>query len=190
MPANCGRALVIPRELSVSGSDLVVNPILETSVLRVPGSHTPAIDAATNPNLASGSQVEIRLNCSQPTAGGKVGIRTLSTGDGASYTEIGYDFAEEAAYVDHSKCCAAANSILQSAPHPSPAKNHQVDLAVFVDGGLIEAFVSGRILTPLVAPDATKGGPDERVTTTFNTAGALCTVESWRLEYEPKFPAI
>ena len=36
MPSGCGRALIIARELTVEGSELVIHPIPETSVLRVP----------------------------------------------------------------------------------------------------------------------------------------------------------
>ena len=41
MPSGCGRALIIARELTVEGSELVIHPIPETSVLRVPPAAGP-----------------------------------------------------------------------------------------------------------------------------------------------------
>ena len=62
------------------------------------------------------------------------------------------------------------------------------DLAVFVDGGLVEAFASGFAITPLVNPDEGKGGaPDERTTVVMETIGSAamegCEVRSWKLAY-------
>lgn len=37
------------------------------------------------------------------------------------------------------------------------------ELAVFVDGAVIEAFLGGRVITPLVTPDPAAGMPDDRV---------------------------
>lgn len=183
MPAGCGRALVIPRELSVSGSELITSPIPEVAVLRRARAEVG--------KFAKGSQIEVRLNCSSPpSATGKVGIRTLATPDGKEFTEIGYDFEARAAYADHTHCCAEANAIVQRAPHASPALAGHVELAVFVDGSIIEAFVSGKVLTPLVSPDPAAGAPEDRVTTLVNTAGATCSFESWELAYEVSRPIV
>lgn len=64
MPTGCGRALVMPRELSVVGSTLHITPISETAVLRVPGSrktsYEPQLDSFwkhVKTPLATGSQV-------------------------------------------------------------------------------------------------------------------------------------
>jgi len=184
MPAGCGRALIMPRELSVDGSELVINPIAETAVLRK--SETWQGGAPGDTSIAQGSQIEVRLNCTMSSTqftSGKVGVRTLATADGTTYTEIGYDFDAQAMYADHSKCCAAPNTIVQRAPLPTASLGGTLSLTVFVDGGLIEAFLGGRVITPLVAPDATAGSPAERVTTVTNSAGAACHVESWQLSY-------
>ena len=181
MPTGCGRALIIPRDLKVQGSELKISPIPETAVLRKPGT-MHAGDAASAA-LASGSQVELRLNCSTSASTGKVGLRTLATSDGKHYTEIGYDFEARAFYADHSSCCAAPNTIVQRAPLSSAMLGQRMELSVFVDGGLIEAFLGGRVITPLVAPDADAGAPADRVTTVTNTAGVTCTVASWQLAY-------
>ena len=48
-----------------------------------------------------------------------------------------------------------------------------------------QAFLAGRVITPLVAPDVTAGGPpDARVSSIVNTApGVSCSAESWKLAY-------
>ena len=62
MPSGCGRALIIPRELTVEGSELITRPIPETAVLRASVRfHTVETDAGGA--VAKGSQVELRLNC-------------------------------------------------------------------------------------------------------------------------------
>jgi len=178
---GCGRSLIMPRDLSVSGTRLVINPVPETAVLRVADSHT---SGATTP-LAKGSQVEIRVTCPFTTipASGKTNVRVLSGADG-SYTEIGYDFDAKAFYADHSKCCDAANTIVQRAPLPTSILSAEggLNMTVFVDGGTIEAFVNGMAITPLVSPSV-KIAPEDR-TSIFN-AGSLagCSVDSWQQKY-------
>ena len=76
-----GRALVIPRELSVVGSELMVSPVVETAALRKHATQHQLAPAAHGAALAAGSQVELRVNCTAPAAGwptnGLLGIRTL-----------------------------------------------------------------------------------------------------------------
>jgi len=191
MPHGCGRALIIPRELIVSGSELLIRPIPEAAVLRVPTSHRTAhVTASGSAAIASGSQVEVRLLCAlfaeaEPPKAGKTGIRTLSTADGSQYTEIGYDWAKQLFYVDHAKCCSATpSSILQTAPLAIGALGPALNLSVYVDGGLIEAFLGGKVITPLVAPDPAAGLPPQRTTSVVETSGGVsCHVESWQLAY-------
>lgn len=70
--------------------------IVAQAVLRQKGTRKGG-DAATA-TLSGGSQVEIRLNCTTAATKGKVGVRTLATGDGQAFTEIGYDFDVQAFY--------------------------------------------------------------------------------------------
>ena len=89
-------------------------------------------------------------------------------------------------YADHSKCCAAPNTIVQRAPLPSTQLvNDTLTLAVFVDGGLVEAFAADRVaITPLVSPDSGKTPPEQRGTVGFSTIqGLQCDFESWQLKY-------
>ena len=46
MPEGCGRAMVLPRELSLQGSRLLVEPSAELRALRVPGSRAYGLPAA------------------------------------------------------------------------------------------------------------------------------------------------
>jgi len=132
--------------------------------------------------------VELRLNCTgyfATVANGTVGLRTLSTADATQYTEIGYDFGRQAFYADHSKCCDThPNAIVQRAPLPASSLGAILQLSVFVDGGIIEAYLGGLVITPLVAPDASAGGPEVRQSRAFSeAAGVDCTAESWQLQY-------
>jgi hypothetical protein len=58
-------------------------------------------------------------------------------------------------------------------------------MTVLVDGGLIEAYAVGTVITPLLNPDEAAGGaPEARQTTVVNTAsGVKCEVESYTLKY-------
>jgi beta-fructofuranosidase len=187
---GCGRSLIMPRELSVRGNQLVIQPVAETKILRVPHSR---MQAAAHPGetaeLATGSQVELRVQCTGlRKATGKVAVRTLATSDGSAYTEIGYDLDGQAMYADHSKCCRIANTIVQRAPllmADLEDDGDTVTLTVFVDGGLVEAFAADlRVITPLVAPDPQAARPADRRSTLLNNAqGVTCTADSWQLRY-------
>lgn len=192
MPSGCGRALIIPRELRVKGSSLHIAPIPETAVLRVDGSHVVAKVLNDSSGFAVGAQVELRLNCSgdlASLASGKIGVRVLETTDGSQFTELGYDFGVQAFYADHSRCCGTtANAIVQRAPLPRDALGNNLQLSAFVDGGVIEAFLAGRAITPLVAPDPRFGMPSERRSSAFvsqdvGNHGVTCVAESWRQRY-------
>lgn len=180
----------MPRDLSVTNNRLQVSAIPETKVLRVSGSKRSTIVAAETVSeagaIATGSQVEITLSCTGTASAGKIAVRTLASADGKFYTEIGYDFSEPEMpfYVDHSHCCTAPNNILQKAI-PGGAQASLSNMTVFVDGGLIEAYAVGTVITPLINPDEQAGGAaDARVTTIVNTAaGVQCHVESYQLKY-------
>ena len=116
----------MPRDLSIStlpsGPTLSVNPVPEAAVLRVPGSRKTAMVSATSApmaqaSLASGSQVEIQVNCTAASwpSTGKVAVRTLASADGKNYVEIGFDFSHQTLpfFADHSHCCAKPNTIVQ-----------------------------------------------------------------------------
>eukprot|EP00040_Diaphanoeca_grandis_P025493 m.141267 g.141267 ORF g.141267 m.141267 type:complete len:650 (-) comp30173_c0_seq1:53-2002(-) len=190
---GCGRSLILPRDLSVSGSRLVINPIPETAALRVASTHSSSANS-----LANGSQVEIRVVCkttspstsstTAPTSSlpmsGSINVRVLASSDGTAYTEIGYDFANASMYADHSKCCGDGNTIIQRAPlsHNIVLADGALNMTVFVDGGTIEAFTNGVVITPLVSP-STSIAPSDRVNTFQNTASLVCSVDSWQLMY-------
>ena len=100
-------------------------------------------------------------------ATGKVGVRTLATADGRAFMEVGYDTARQALYVDHSRCCASANTVVQRAPLRAtdmPGGGELLELVVIVDGGMLETFASQRVaITSLVSPDErAPGGLEQR----------------------------
>ena len=189
--AGCGRSLVLPRELSVVGSELVISPIPETEALRIPGSRRASrvVAGTSSASIANGSQVEVRLLCT-PAAGtvpttGVTAIRTLSLANGSQYLEVGYDWRKQVFYADHTWCCSATpHAVVQAAPLPRAALGGALNLTVFVDGSIIEAFLGGRVITPLVSPDPAAALPEARVTTLVETSrGVGCRVESWQLAY-------
>ena len=146
-----------------------------------------------------GSHVEIEIVCNRtattaaaatsrsswPSAG-KVALRTLASADGAHFTEVGWDFGRpaEALYVNHSRCCANASAIVQRALTSEPL-GEQLRLRVFVDGGMIEAFAEGVVITALLDPDSSRAGggpPEGRVSSVCSTAaGMRCSVQSFQL---------
>jgi len=181
--SGCGRSLIMPRDLSIDGSRLVITPVPETAVLRVAASHSTS---ATS--LAKGSRVEVKVVCPASAAtmrtSGRIAVRVLAAVDGSSYTEIGYDFGNQSMYADHSMCCGDKNTIVQRAPLSSSivAANGGVNMTVFVDGGTIEAFANGMAITPLVSP-STIIAPSDRVNTIYNPTALQCSVDSWQLQY-------
>ena len=73
---------------------------------------------------------------------------------------------------------------MQAAPLPTKALGGSLNLTVYVDGAIIEAFLGGKVITPLVSPDPEAGLPETRTTSVVETSGGVsCSVESWQLAY-------
>ena len=195
--AGCGRYLVLPRELTVKSGGLHIAPVPETAVLRVAGSATRGtIDTefaiSETSQLAAGSHVEIEIVCNRTAAAsrwpstGKVALRTLASADGAHFTEVGWDFGRpaEALYVNHTRCCANISAIVQRALTLEPL-GEQMRLRTFADGGMIEAFAEGVVITALLNPDSSRAGggpPEGRASSVRSTAaGVRCRVQSYKL---------
>eukprot|EP00041_Stephanoeca_diplocostata_P025894 m.689101 g.689101 ORF g.689101 m.689101 type:complete len:673 (+) comp22846_c0_seq14:395-2413(+) len=123
---GCGRALVIPRELTVVGTTLHVAPITETRVLRThqfPHRTVHTTSRSDNAAIIKGSQVEVRLNCTGTwPPSGSVALRTLATADGRSYVEIGYDFAAQVLTDMLFRPCANGDCVALSPTHHVPHK--------------------------------------------------------------------
>ena len=68
--------------------------------------------------------------------------------DGRHYTEMGWDFAHQAAgdafYVDRTRCCRNASTIVQRALTQTPGAC-VVQMRTFVDSGMIEAYSEGLV---------------------------------------------
>lgn len=196
-PGDCGRFLVLPRELTVQSGNLHVDPVPETAVLRVPGSATHGViegpGAATEQQtlaLATGAQLEVHIVCNQTggswPAHGEVALRTLSSADGDHYTAVGWDFGDVSGspfFVDHTHCCANKSTVVQRAVTAKPRPGQALEMRVWVDSGMIEAFSSGVVITALLNPAVDAGGlPEARLSSVLNTAqGVRCVVSSYRL---------
>ena len=143
-PKSAPKCLHLPRDL-LPGADgqMRIAPIPEMEVLRR--------KAGTASELAGGTQVEVRLACAS-AASGTVGVDVLATGDGSQRTRVSYDYARHMLVVDQSASCGAAPGagVVQTAP-VALAQGEQVELAVFLDGYMLEVFVNNRTaLTALV----------------------------------------
>jgi len=193
-PHGCGRALIIPRDITLGADGVTprISPIPELQALRVPGSEVRAGGARRGGALAGGAQVWVALLCSfapaSPPSAGAVFARVLATPDGAEFTEVGYDFAAQALYVNHSLSNARApNAVVQRAPAPSASLGGLVNVTLLVDGGLIESFLNGLVtITALVDPsNATH--PAQRLSSLGAApAGVDCsTATSWRMSAVP-----
>lgn len=188
----CGRALIIPRDITLAADALSprINPIPELNTLKNTSSITTVRSPSSTGPLLNGSQVYISMECTYDAypSTGKVYTRVLGSASGTftnDWTEIGYDFATNSLYVDHSNCCANANTIIQHAPllNPGNALNGLVNITILVDGGLIESFLNGIVtITALINPDVNAGLPNDRTNIFTSTAANVqCTTNAWQL---------
>ena len=137
--------------------------------------------AGTSSELASGTQVEIRLRCAS-SANGTVGVDVLATADGSRRTRVSYDYARHMLLVDQRSSCGPTHSgIVQTAP-VALAQGEQVDLAIFLDGYMLEVFVNNRTaLTALVQgcafdsshPPSPVGPPSTCIEASENTRASI-----------------
>lgn len=193
-----GRYLVLPRDLMVDSDGVHIHPVPETKTLRVKGSAkrsttvagSGAQKAVAGQGLSTGAQLEVHIACNQTETGawpanGTVALRTLASADGKHYTTVGWDFSDTAApfFVDHTHCCKNKSDIIQRALATAPRPGHLLEMWVWVDSGMIEAFSSGVAITALVYPTVDAGGlPEERRSAVINTAdGVICEASSYRL---------
>merc|ERR1712205_200601 len=141
-PPSAQKCLSIPKEVSL-GTDnrMRIAPIPEMALLRSQPS--------SGNDLASGSQIEVRLTCEQ-SASGAVGMDVLKTPDGTQFTRIAYNFTSKMLLVDQRTCCGASSpNVVQTAPL-GLQPGAKVELAVFVDGYIIEVFMNNQtVITAL-----------------------------------------
>lgn len=101
------------------------------------------------------------------------------------YTTVGWDFSNTAApfFVDHTHCCKNKSDVIQRALATAPRPGHSLEMSVWVDSGMIEAFSSGVAITALVYPNVDAGGlPEARRSAVINTAdGVSCQASSYQL---------
>ena len=134
--------------------------------------------AATYPAIASGSQVEVLVQCALPTPlpeKGVVAVRTL-----VAHNQIGvltgYNITNHS-MVGFSAVSAGLGARTDEAP--VPANQTALELRVYVDGHLVETFFSGdAVITTVTANLA----PSASISSSFvNTAALSCQVTSWTL---------
>ena len=187
---------MLPRELTVQLDGLHIDPVSETAGLRVPGTATHGViegtgsAAATELALATGAQLEVHIVCKQTggswPAHGEIALRTLGSVDGKHYTAVGIDLGDTSGspfFVDSTHCCENKTAVVQRALAAKPGPGQQLEIRVWVDSGMVEAFTSGVVITALLDPTANAGGPPEaRVSSVVNTArGVSCEVSSYQL---------
>eukprot|EP01052_Picozoa_sp_SAG31_P023180 SAG31_NODE_1893_length_6973_cov_5.870963_6_plen_104_part_00 len=78
-------------------------------------------------------------------ANGIVALQTLASVDGNHCTTVGWDFNDNTQpfFVGHTHCCKpneSDNDIVQRATAMAPPSGQSLEMRVFVDGGMIEAF--------------------------------------------------
>eukprot|EP01046_Picozoa_sp_COSAG06_P034883 COSAG06_NODE_3695_length_4999_cov_8.221837_6_plen_165_part_00 len=112
--------------------------------------------------LVGGTQLEVRLRCASSASSGAVGVDVLATADGAQRTRVSYNFTRKMLVVDQRASCGPAHSasssggggggggssgggggIVQTAPL-TLAYDEPVELAVFLDGYMLEVFANNR----------------------------------------------
>ena len=106
--------------------------------------------------LVGGTQLEVRLRCASSASSGAVGVDVLATADGAQRTRVSYNFTSRMLVVDQRASCGPTHSasssgggggggggIVQTAPL-TLAYDEPVELAVFLDGYMLEVFANNR----------------------------------------------
>jgi beta-fructofuranosidase len=186
---ECGHSMTLPREITLGSDQLSprINPLPEARDLRIASSHQSHTGPFTTFDFPPGSHIEINAVCliSGPIIAGRFIMRVLGDADGSHYTDIGFDFYENALFVNVHKCCAVPNFLEQQAPLVGPLEPmNTLNMTVFIDGQIIETFVNGLVtLTTLVSPDIRDGLPSARTNTIINAAGPSlqCNVDFWSL---------
>lgn len=194
-PREAVNCLQFPRELTFVENRLHVSPIAEMDLLRNPKTKVSCSNCKNKTALAGGAQIEIRLSAAsghpstraQRFGGlqGAVGADVLVSPDGSQYTRIVYDFHQQKLLVDQRACCGESpgNGVVQNAPIVL-ANGEDLELAVFVDGYLIEVFMNNRtVITAEVAPDEAVAAGPQRKASVFTTNPALAVqASSWQTQ--------
>lgn len=204
---------LLPRDLSLDpqSGELLIRPIPELASLRkLPSAivatlrgSTATVTGMPSPDVraASGSLLELRLNCSGvPTAvrpGTFVGLRILVSGD--FHTTVGFNYSASHVFLDHTHSAAAAHTyngvpstLVQTAPVAAGASG-TVSLAVFVDNGLVEIYANERVVmsqwvTEVMNETEAALVPKRRTAAPLQPPeGTVCHFNSWELSPLPPF---
>ena len=189
----------IPRDLGLDEQGrLTISPIPEIAGLRIPSSgmalsreqvHSLKCQSASRPCLVGkGSSLQLQLNCSGVPTGAApiVGLEILATPDGSHSTHVGYAYATQRLFVDHSHASPLRPSgVVQTAPLADGPGEQGVLIDVLVDQAMVEAFVNRRaVLSSFVAEVMadTAPKPEERLAFMLPPPpGVSCEARSWSL---------
>lgn len=134
-----------------------------------------------------GSSLELHLNCSGAASVGTVGLHILAHSDKSKYTTVGYDYAAKQLFVDHTNSGAMASTIKQVAPLAGGAEsdNHEVELVLLVDRGLVESFLNRRaVISSFVSEIMSETSPAPAERTVFigeAPSGVTCEFRGYEL---------
>jgi len=156
----------LPRELGLRTLDgqvkLVQQPLAQAQALRsgllysVPARAIAPGVQAVSLNGAANAPLEVRMRL-QPGTAARSGIR-LGTAGTSAYTEIGYDAAQRAVYVDRTHAGEARFHPQFAARHAAPVvlRDAELPLRILVDRGSVTVFAGegDTVLTDQVFPPA------------------------------------
>ena len=180
---------LIPRDIKLDAKGRVTfNPIPEiAATLRKPGSFELVAGSATATTV-KGSSLELHLNCSGALrASGSVGLQILAHADKSKFTTVGYDYATERLFVDHSNSGALKSAIKQTAPLAGGAASdgNSIELVVLVDRGLVESFLNRRaVISSFVSEIMAETTPAPAERTVFVApapSGVTCQFRGYEL---------
>lgn len=190
---NCSRSFTFPRDIKLErdkeGKPFVgIRPVPELGRLRVAGSHVRK--HADGAALVTGGRLEVRLKCLWLRAP-KTGVAYVSVLQESSVAgpvmNVGYNFTSQSMYVWHADSSPRGTvpTILQNAPVARSDLDGKLEMAIYVDGGMLEAFALPYVsITALANLERVSGLDGLANTLHVAAAGVHCTADAWRLALE------
>lgn len=172
---GCGNQQTMPRDLSMSPVTppapapavpyLIIQPAKEVAGLRTHGGAAapPKFSRAAPATFAAtGSQLEIEVNCTgfDASSSFKLSVLQSAPSDAQEAVTVSFTAANSTLTVDHRHANRMRPStLLQNAPVPESAVvAGKISMRVFVDGGMVETFLGGRIAITSLIGMAPPGG--------------------------------
>lgn len=178
---------VLPRELSIAEGRLQIRPVAEVALLR--GTRVASGVADLAKPFVAGAQTDIEVRCNfsgsaLPTTG-SLHLELLADAeeDGAALI-VGYDFAEELLFVDHSRI--GDKPIRQTAPlSRTHLAGAATSLRVVADRAMIETFAGEAIAITSFVTATGSAAPEHRVARCCQqpAKGVTCVADAWTLAF-------